>query len=82
MVACVDKPGAVAAWWVEVRVVGWAEGAVEVPQPLAAGRHVTVDLVTKVLAVDAAIAFERLVQAGVDAGVAGKAGKLNDNCIN
>lgn len=77
MVACVDKPGAVAAWWVEVRVVGRAEGAVEVPQPVAAGRHVAVNLVTKVLAVDTAVTFEWLGQASVDTGVAGQAGKLN-----
>lgn len=49
VVARVDQPGAVASWGVEVGVVGGAERAVEVPQPLSTRGDVTVDLVSQVL---------------------------------
>lgn len=49
VVARVDQPGAVTSWRVKVGVVGRAEGAVEVPQPLPAGGDVAVDLVSQVL---------------------------------
>lgn len=49
MVSCVDQPGAVTSWRVEVWVVWRTEGAVEVPQPLSTRRKVTVNLITEVL---------------------------------
>lgn len=70
VVAGVDQPGAVTARRVEVGIVGRAESAVEVTQPLAAGGHVAVNLIAQVLTVDAAVAFERLREAGVNTGVA------------
>lgn len=71
VVSCVDEPGAITTWRVEVGVVWRAKGAVEVSQPFPTNRNITVNLISEILGKKTSMtttyikAKVRLIEAGL-----------------